>query len=518
MRMSPSRFSQRRKAVVIGAGIGGLAAALTLAVSEFEVVVLERHPSPGGKLRAISTLAGPADAGPTVLTLRGVFDALFASAGARLDEHLTLVPQEILARHFWPGGGVLDLFCDRDRSRRAIAGFAGRRDADAFDRFCADTARLFEAFDAPVMRAPVPSRSGVVGKVIAQPGLVPMIAPHRTLHHALARRFRDPRLVQLFGRYATYVGGSPYHSPAILSLIWQAEARGVWSIAGGMHRLARSLADLAEAKGVGFLYGTDVERIETAQGRATGIVLRSGQRIGADAVVFNGDPRALALGGVGPELSDAAKSSLKSERSLSARVWSFAARVRGPDLAHHNVFFTNDPQAEFDALQAGRLPRDPTLYVCAQDRGAPALSAPDGPERFEIIANAAPLTRGAPPVREFETCQTVTFGTLAKFGLNFDRLPASQALTTPTGFEALFPGSAGSLYGQSPHDMMATFRRPTARTGIAGLYLAGGGVHPGPGVPMAALSGRHAAEAIMQDLALTWTCRPMATPGGTSTA
>ena len=225
--------------------------------------------------------------------------------------------------------------------------------------------------------------------------------------------------------------------------------------------------------------------------------------------------RALATGALGPDCARVAAVTLHTPRSLSAEVWAFAARAEGPDLAHHNVFFRADPAPEFAALMRGKTMPDPTLYVCAMDRGMGAV--PPDPERFEIIANAPARPDHALP-EETDQCHPRCFETLARFGLTFSPEPTRAALTTPAGFADLFPASKGALYGQSPHGALAALRRPKARTGIRGLYLAGGGTHPGAGVPMAALSGRHVAEAIMRDrpdLANWWIAQE-AKPGKSS--
>lgn len=503
--MQARHQDMRQKIVIIGAGIGGLAAALRL--SDFarrthrDIVVLERHAAPGGKMRTLPSQAGPVDAGPTVLTMRGVFDALFADAGTRLEDHVTLIPQDILARHWWPDGSRLDLHANPDASATAIRAFAGPRAEREFRAFSKRAAQLFKAFDAPMMQAPAPSLSALSGYVMRNPSLIPAMAPQSTLADMLARQFSDPRLAQLFGRYATYVGGSPYRSPAILALIWQAEAAGVWCVKGGMHQLAKAIADLAAARGVTFQYDAHVDRIETKAGAACAVHLADGSVIPACAVLYNGDPRALATGLLGADTAKAADTTRDAARSLSAKVWSFAATPTGAELSHHNVFFCADPQAEFAALEKGLPPKDPTLYICAEDRGQ--NSPVPGVERFEIIANAPPVTAPSPTPEDFTLCQTQTFQSLARFGLHFDKMPGPEALTTAQGFSQLFPGSTGSLYGQSPHGMMAAFQRPTARTQIKGLYLAGGGTHPGPGVPMATISARHAAAAILSDLSST---------------
>ncbi len=489
--------------LVVGAGIGGLCTALRLQAEGHQVTLLDVHDWVGGKMRSAPSDAGPVDAGPTVLTMRHVFDALFQASGSRLEDHVTLIEEPHIARHFWRDGSRLDLFSDQDRSADAIATFAGKDAAKAFRGFSKDAREIFQMFDAPMMQAAEPHLGPLAAAALSAPRHLAALSPFATLAGSLQRRFHDRRLVQLFGRYATYVGGSPYQSPALLSLIWQAEVAGVWRVEGGMHRLAKAIADRFQALGGAVRLCTPVAQINISNGGVTGVTLNDGEQLIAKLVVFNGDPRALAGGRLGSDVTHIAPQTLTKPRSLSARVWSFAAQTReNPGLAHHNVFFAGDPRAEFDDLKAGYIPGDPTLYVCAEDRGS-GQSRPVGTERFEIILNAAPLTTGKTDPKETETCRQVTFPTLARFGLCFASDPPDTALSTPTTFNQMFPASAGSLYGQTPHGMTAALKRPKARTAVRGLYLAGGGTHPGAGVPMAALSGRHAAEAIMTDLVST---------------
>ena len=500
---------------VIGAGIGGLAAALRLAAAGLSVTIYEAAPEPGGKMRATASAAGPVECGPTVLTMKPVFESLFAAAGLDLADHVTLHRQSVLARHFWADGSRLDLLADRDATAAEIAAFAGTRAARDYGAFADRMARLFAAFDQPVVRTARPSLPAIMARVLRQPALIGAMAPGASMARDIARSFTDPRLQQLFGRYATYVGGSPGRSPALLSLISHSEAAGVWVIEEGMHGLATAIADAAGALGATLAYGSPVTGLRR-DGDGWRIALPGGTAR-ARRVIFNGDPKALADGRLGPGVQSAIGPAAVAPRSHSAHVWAFAAQPEGVALAHHNVFFGDVPNDEFPPLDRGAVPQDATLYVCAQDRGRPA--PPNGPERFEIIRNAPPL--GAAPTdpdTEARTCWTRTFPRLAGMGLRFAPPPQTDALTTPAMFDRLFPGSDGSLYGRSPHGMTATFRRPTARSRIADLYLAGGGVHPGAGVPMACLSGGHAAAAILRDLASTSPSRRTATRGGMSTA
>lgn len=505
------------RVVVIGAGIGGLSAAVRLAHAGHQVTVVEAADTPGGKMQTVASAAGPVDAGPTVLTMRAVFDELFALAGTRIEDHLTLHRQPVLARHWWPDGSMLDLSSDAGITATAISAWGGPRAAADFRRFDARTAAAFAAFDAPVMQAARISPAAIARAALRSPALWPMLLPGMTLARYLALHFRDPRLRQLFGRFATYVGGIPTAAPAVLSLIWQAEAAGVWVVEGGMHKLAQTLAMLAETGGARIRYGVAAERILEHWGQVSGVALSDGSSLAADAVVFNGDPAALLEGRLGPAVTRAVPSSGVTPRSLSARVWAFAATATGLPLLHHNVLFTADPAREFGPLSQGRAPDAASLYICAQDRGAG--TTPTGPERFEIIMNAPPHAPGAPdPAKEDDRCHQLMLSTLARAGLTLTPPPAPSTMMTPALWAARFPGSQGSIYGLSPAGLTASFRRPTAQTRLPGLYLAGGGAHPGAGVPMAALSGRHAANAIAAARISRSMSAPTATPGGTSMA
>ena len=502
----------RPQTVVIGAGFGGLAAAIRLAAAGHAVTLLEAAGAVGGKARAVPSVAGPVDTGPTVLTMRAVFDDLFALAGARLDDHLTLIPQPILARHWWPDGSTLDLTPDRAANIAAITAFAGAREGRAFARFDAMAETLRQAFDVPVMQAATPDLRAIARAALRHPRIWPALLPGMTLDRLLRLTFRDPRLRQLFGRYATYVGGRPAHVPAVLAIIWRAEAQGVWAVQGGMHHLAAQLGALFERLGGRILLNTAAKRIQTQAGRVTGVETALGH-LPAAQVVFAGDPAALAAGLLGNAVTAILPAKATAPRSLSAHVWAFAATPSDLPLVHHNVFFTADPAREFGPIGRGRAPEAPSLYICAEDR---ATGTPTGPERFEIIINAP---AGLPATPEEESlCRTRTFQTLARFGLTFSPEPGPASLLTPAKLAQLFPASQGAIYGRSPEGMLATFQRPHAQTTLPGLFLAGGGCHPGAGVPMAALSGKHAAAAILNAPISGLKLAPTVMPGGMSMA
>jgi 1-hydroxycarotenoid 3,4-desaturase len=272
----------------------------------------------------------------------------------------------------------------------------------------------------------------------------------------------------------------------------------VWLIDGGMHRLATTLADLARARGAKFRYGETVEQILVTNGRTSGVRLAGGEVIEADAIVANCDVAAFAAGRFGRAAAAAAPETKPSDRSLSAVTFALLAQTDGFRLSRHNVFFSRDTKAEFDDLFIHRtLPRAPTVYVCAQDRDAEGDTPLAGPERLFAIVNAPAQGDTRPAEQsEIDLCMARTFSQLDRCGLRVQRTPERMVTTTPADFEALFPATGGALYGAASHGSMATFRRPTAISRLPGLYLASGSAHPGPGVPMAALSGRLAAAAV----------------------
>ncbi|MCX8100625.1 MAG: phytoene desaturase family protein [Geminicoccaceae bacterium] len=504
--------------LVVGAGAAGLAAALELAHRGCAVGVLERAGGPGGKMRALEVGGRAVAAGPTVLTLRFLLDELLAAVGTRLEAELAVTRAEILARHAWPDGSTLDLFADPERSEAAIAAFAGAAEARRFRAFRAEAARIWAILEQPFLRAIEPSLPGLLGGVGLR-GLaeLPRIRPFESMWKVLGEHFRDPRLRQLFARYATYCGGSPFLAPATLVLVIHAELEGVWLLEGGLPALARTLARLAEARGAVFRYESEVAEILIEGGATRGVRLASGERLEADAVIVNADIAALATGRFGPAAVRAVEGRAPGGRSLSAVVWTVVGRAAGFPLVHHDVFFSADYPGEFtEILERHRLPSDPTVYLCAQDRPAAEAAPPAAEERFLLLVNA-PATGDRHPFPEAEiaACWERVRNKLERAGLRIEA--RAMRATTPRDFAELFPVSGGALYGPAPHGWRAAFARQAVRTRLPGLYCAGGTVHPGPGVPMAILSGRQAARAVLADLASTRRSRPAAIAGGIST-
>lgn len=485
--------------IVVGAGIGGLATAVGLATQGVGVTVVFPEDDVGGKMRVHRVGGHEIDAGPTVLTMRWVFDELLSAAGHDLAVEVPMTPLETLGRHAWPDGRRLDLYTDPDRSEAAIGAFAGPQAAKGFRRFLRDVALIHEEVEEAFLRGPLPTPATLIRlRGLRLPASLVRIDPVRSMWRALGGYFDDPALRQLFGRYATYVGGSPFSTSATYNLIFHIEQAGVWSVDGGMHALARGLRRVAEAKGVSFRPACRVQEIVVERGRARGVILENGEHLRADAVCSNAGSAALASGVLGSSVRRAARA--PRQRSLSAVTFSMSAETHGMPLDYHNVFFSEDYEREFQQLSRPMCPSPPTTYVCAKNRPG----TPEGPEPLFCLTNAPARADRAPlNGTQLASIQKDMLHHLSRCGLSVEPTSDPVEIASPATFSAFSPASGGSIYGAAPHGLLAPFERASARSRVPGLYLCGGDCHPGAGVPMVALSGRQACEAILKDSAVT---------------
>jgi len=495
-------MSKSPKVIIIGAGIAGLTAAFELAHHGIAVTVIDKNARPGGKIRQIDVGGALIDSGPTVFTMRWIFEKLFEDCDEDFTSEFQLEALDILARHSW-GDNYLDLYADKKKSADAIAEFCSPKQAQLFLEFCSSAKKVYESLRKPFIESQRPSMFGMMSALgIEKSKILWDIGPFSSLWSALGKYFPDPRLHQLFGRYATYCGSSPYLAPATLMLIAQVEMDGVWSIKGGMAKIPEVIARLAQKKGCQFHYESEVDSLQMSGSKISGVHLKSGESIDCDYLIFNGDINALKNHLLGENVASAIPSNLKQTDSLSAVTWSMKVKASGFPLVRHNIFFNEPYENEFsDIFENKRLPLNPTIYICAQDRNDLALENMQF-ERLLCLVNA-PANGSKKPynTEEIDQCEQKVFSLMRQYGLLLE--DAQITRTTPLDFSKLFPGRGGALYGQATHGWMSSFHRLGSQSQINNLLLAGGSTHPGPGVPMAAMSGRLAAATLMDHLGLT---------------
>jgi 1-hydroxycarotenoid 3,4-desaturase len=448
---------------------------MDLASRGARVTVFERSEQVGGKMRREEVGGVRIDAGPTVLTMLGVFEELFRAAGHELHELIRVHPLERLARHAWPDGTRFDLYRDEERSAAEIEKVFGPKEAENYRLFAAHCRAVYERVKGPFIESERPGlRSAWKSGGLRGISDMMRVDWHRSMWSALNSMLETPHLRQLFARYATYYGSSPYAAPATLNLIAEVERAGVWVVEGGMHELALAMERVLTHLGARVELETHIDELRFEKGCWE--VCKPGGSESFDAVVFNGDLRALAGGSLGPAVRKSVRTTRKPPSS-SALTWCAQGQLSGEfEADFHNVFFSEDYRAEFDAVfgEEARLPESPSVYLCAQSRAPGAQGPTSGGEALFILANApASSDRHQLTQKDIEGCEAKVHQLMQRCGLELDWGAAVQ--TAPGDFSARFPGSRGALYGTVTHSPFAPFARPTSRSRLPGLYLAGGG-------------------------------------------
>jgi phytoene desaturase len=478
---------------VIGAGVGGLATAARLAAAGHRVTVFEQAATAGGKLGRRSRVTAEGtfrfDTGPSLFTLPQVAAELFTHTGGPAPE-LDLVALDPLVRHCFPDGTVLDSCAGAGFADRISAAFGPSAAAD-WRRLWRRAGRVWDTSWRHVLTAPVDSPLQLAGLAWRLPDLA-AIAPGRTLRGLGRRHLRDPRLRMLLDRYATYTGADPRRAPAALLAIPYAELEfGGWYLRGGLGTLADALLARCAALDVTVHFGTPVESVLVEGSRAAGVVLADGTTVRSDLVVANAD----ALHVYRDLLPSPRRAAGLARRSLGGFVLLLGVRGSTPQLAHHTVFFPRDYDAEFDAIfgTPARPPDDPAVFVTsADDPGA----RPDGHEAWFVLVNAppqGPFDWRAPGVADGYADRVLA--TLAARGVDVrDRLLFREVLT-PADLETATRSPGGAIYGTAGHGLTGLLRPPN-RGAVRDLFLVGGSVHPGGGLPLVMLSAKIVANRI----------------------
>lgn len=480
---------------VIGAGIGGLSAAARLAGPGREVTIFEGSGAVGGKAgeRVVDEVAF--DTGPSVLTLPEVFEDLFASCGERLTDHVTLRSPTPAFRYLWTDGTAVDVHDTRDATIASVHEALGADAARELGAFLDHARRIWEAAAPRFVFGPA-----VDGwTLLRTPPHVWLelgrVDPLRSMGAAITARVRSPHLRDLLTRYATYNGSDPRRAPGTLNCIAHVElAAGAYGVEGGIHRLARAVADLAIRRGAHLALHHPVDRIELDGARVVAVRLADGSRHPIDAVVVNAD-----VGHVVDHLLPESARALPRS-ALSTSGWTAVVRSSAPPTAAHSVAFPSDYRQEFvDLFDRAAPPSDPTVYACDQTLAHGRPGWPDGARPVFLMANAPPEPDGgsAPDTWARLADRVLDRAIAARVILPGDPVVWSRS---PRELAASFPGSRGALYGAASNGPLAAFRRaPNRVRTFPGLYLASGSAHPGGGLPLCASSGAQAAHAILAD-------------------
>ena len=483
------------RVAVVGAGIGGLAAAALLAKAGRQVTVFEQAEQAGGKAASVQLGDWRFDTGPSLLTLPDVFRGFFARLGLDFNEYLRLIPLAPLCAYAFADGTRMDSYSDRARMA-AAAEAAGVATAAELTAYLGKSAALWERagelFLTRSLQEPATylSRQGLRAILGAA-----RLAPLTSLHEANARAFRDPRAVQLFDRYATYNGSSPFRTPATMRLIPHVEyAYGGYALEGGIVALPRALLRAAREAGAEFRFGSRVGRIVVDKGRCRGVEA-GGAFCASEIVVSNADVLSTYRTLLNEPGSREARRIERLEPSSSGLVFLWGLAKRFPRMQVHNLFFSADYRAEFASVfDELDLPAEPTVYVNITSKVTPA-DAPAGGENWFVLLNA-PRNAGQDWRALAARARVAVLKRVEQaLGEPVEPWIRAERILAPPDIERDTGSTHGSLYGIASHSAVAAFlRHPNRSRRIRGLYLAGGSVHPGGGMPLALLSGMLAAD------------------------
>ena len=494
---------------VIGGGLGGLAAACTLAARGHKVVLFEANRHLGGKAAVLEDGGFSFDMGPTILTLPRVLRRVFEEAGRRMEDYLDLVPLDPQWRCFFHDRSVLDLHAEVEKMRRALAEFSPHSGAaDGYRRFLAYAERLHGISERFFFWRSI----GSVRDMMKLGGMCDL----STLSDVLAMRMgrsvagtvrsyvKDPRAAQMIDHFTQYVGSCPDASPAVLCGIAHMQANdGVWYPMGGTRAIPRALARLARELGAQIVTGTGVDRILHAQGRVAGVRLADGSEIPLRAVVSNMDAVRTYRELVGGKESAEFHRRRNFVPACSGVVLYLGLRKRYDHLLHHNFVFSRDPHEEFESIYTrGEPAPDPSAYVAAPSATDPSV-APAGGEALYVLVHTPWLRPHHDWPRMLPAYRRVILDKLkACAGLDDieDRIVCEHALT-PQDIHERYRVLNGAIYGLASHGkFFGAFKPANRRADLRGLYLAGGAAHPGPGMPMVLMSGWIAADSLDRDL------------------
>ncbi len=491
-----------KSVVVIGAGLGGMSAAIMLARGGFHVTLLEKNTHVGGKLNQLQVQGFSFDLGPSIFTLPQFFRPIFEGDGKRLEDYVTLQRLDPQWRNFFEDGTVLDLWEDVDRMRTELMRF-GPRVNEEYAGFLAYSRRQYEIVESGYLNQGLDTFREFLrfyGWRDARD-----LDYMRSMSGSIYKRLSNPYLRDIFEYFIKYVGSSALDSPAFMNLMPNIQIQyGLWYVAGGLYELARTFRKRLEETGVDVRLGHEVAQIDRNGKRVTGVQAKDASGVAvalkADYVVSNMEviPAMKKLLGAP---TGAMKKLKRFQPACSGIVVHLGVDRVYPQLAHHNFFYSTNLHGHFRRVfREKKLPDDPTLYVVAPTR-TDLTQAPEGCDNIKILPHIPPIDEQKPYTREdYVALKEVCIDKLERMGLkDLRKHIVVEDFWTPLDIEARYASNRGAIYGVvCDRRSNFAFKAPKQSAEFSNLFFVGGSVNPGAGMPMVALSGVHVARMIAE--------------------
>lgn len=485
------------KVTIVGGGLGGLSAAVTLAKHGVEVDVFEKNDHFGGKMMSVDEQGYHFDFGPNTMTMPEVFNDVLRQGGLIPSRELNFIRLENHTRNQFNDGTTFDLSSHSGYMHEQLVNI-DQKGAKHYDDFLKEVERLYRLSNKHFLHRTFSGWKDYLSPSLSK-GFA-QVRPLQSMDHFFKQYFSNSKVIRSLNRYSTYVGSSPFVTPATFAMIAHLELNdGVYYVEGGNTKIAESFVKAARNQGARLHKNQMVTRILTKDKEATGVQLANGEIHQADLVIVNGD----LLQAVPDLLPESVRPSLTNKKvqgmdpSISAFVVMAGLDTQLEELHHHHVFFSDEYKKEFHQLQNGQYADNPTIYIGTSSKTDPNVS-PQGDNCF-ILVNAPAVVSGE--TFDEQAYKQVVYEQLENAGIPLKNYVAYEKVVTPKEIAGQFGAFRGSLYGPSSNRKMQAFMRPFNQSqDVSNLYFCGGSTHPGGGSPMVVLSGQNVANKILGKL------------------
>ncbi|GKV57234.1 NAD(P)/FAD-dependent oxidoreductase [Sporosarcina sp. NCCP-2222] len=488
-----------KSVIVVGGGLGGLSAAISLAQAGYSVTLFEKNDHLGGKLNRLDQDGFGFDLGPSILTMPHIFEKLFHGSGKQMADYVPIHRLEREWRSFFPDGTIIDLYGDLELMEEKNS-YLSRKDIDDYNQFLEYAKQLYDMTEAGYFAEGLDT----TGEVIRHHGLLKSFKGFdltSTMYEAIAKRIQEPHLRDMLAYFIKYVGSSPYDAPAVLNMmIYMQHAQGCWYIPGGMHKLAEGLTELAKLAGVSLHTGTAVKKLNKKDGRIASVQLTDGRTLEADYFISNMEVIPAYEKLLEEDKSFTDKLTKKFEPSSSGLVLHIGVKKEYPQLNHHNFFFSENLKEQMEKVfHHYELPDDPTIYLVNTNKTDPS-QAPAGHENLKILPHIPHIQDNPYTEEDYKELEERVLLKLERMGLEGLRENiVTRDVWTPHDIERMYGSHKGSIYGTvSDKRKNKGFKNKKQSELYDNLYFVGGTVNPGGGMPMVTLSGQQVCNKIIE--------------------